>query len=176
MKWLPHSLCRSLTRGGKYVFDNDGMTVGDSGGCLHMCRNPATGEPHRGRQFPWHFPNHPDESVKFDGENPRALNDIMAKNFPWDEFLVDTSSCFRDNQAGKKELHAPFWREPNTIIDGVHRDEWIRRARADPAWTAQHSPFPLPSIARGLVGMTAYRLRDSVRQALEEDKYVGFNL
>jgi hypothetical protein len=162
VKWLPHNLVRSVVKG-KYVYVGDGMTVKDPGGTKNMCRNPETGEAGKSRQFPWHR--------HFDQKDPRRLNHEMATKFPWDEFLVDTSSCFRDNAFAKKELHAPFWRESNKVIDGINRDEWMRKAMSDPVWTTNTSPFPLPNIIKGLVGMTAYRLRDEVRKALENDDY-----
>lgn len=178
VKWLPHVVCRSLTKG-KRRFVNDGMSVGDTGGCVHMCPfpivpgHPLSGKAHTGRAFPWHEPK---PGMLFDGKNPRVLNAVMAEVFPWDDFLIDTSSSFRDNQAGKKELHAPFWREPNAIIDGLHRDDWVRRASADPAWSTKTSPFPLPPIVRGLVGMTKYQLRVDVRESLEQDNYGRWSL
>lgn len=173
VKWLPHACVRSIVKG-KYKYANDGMTVGDSGGTKMMCRfptregHPLSGKPNTSRAYPWHQPK---PGVEFNPKNPRALNAEMAAVFPWDEFLVDTSSSFRDNQAGKKELHAPFWRESNTVIDGVQRDEWARRAAADPVWTVKTTPFPLPAIIKGLVGMTSYQLRDEIRVALENDSY-----
>jgi hypothetical protein len=173
IKWLPHSLCRSLTKGGRYVFDKDGMSVADSGGCLHMCRNPKTGEPHKGRQFPWH---NPEEGKSFDNKNPRGLNAEFVRAFPWDEFLVDTSSMFRDNQAGKKLLHCNFWNETSECIDGVGKHEWMRRATSDPIWEKKEPTFPMPSVARGLCGMTKYTLRDDILKTLEDDTYQNWGL
>jgi hypothetical protein len=162
VKWLPHVVTRSIIKG-RYKYDKDGMTVSDSGGTRMMCRNPITNEAGKSRQYPWH--------ENFDNNNPRRLNHEMAKIFPWNEFLVDTSSCFRDNQFAKKELHAPFWKESNQSIDGINRNEWMRRAIADPVWTIKTSPFPLPEIIKGLVGMTSYSLRNEIRKALEDDNY-----
>jgi hypothetical protein len=172
VKWLPHACVRSIVKG-KYSYAGDGMTVGNSGGTRMMCRNPVTGVAGASRQFPWHEPK---PGLKFDSKNPMALNAIMAEVFPWDEFLVDTSSSFRDNQVGKKELHAPFWRESDKAIDGVERSEWVKRALANPVWTSKISPFPLPSIIKGLVGMTKYMLRDEIRESLEKDDYKKWGL
>jgi hypothetical protein len=172
IKWLPHSLVRSLDVK-KYRFDKDGMTVADSGGCLHMCRNPATGEAHKGRQFPWH---EPEPGKFFDPKNPTVLNSIMARVFPWDEFLVDTSSMFRDNQISKKTLHHRFWNENNISIDGIGADRWIKQAMANPLWESKEQTFPVPSLVRGLVGMTKYALRPEVKQSLLNDTFTEWGL
>jgi glycosyltransferase involved in cell wall biosynthesis len=167
VKWLPHACVRSIDKR-KYKYANDGMTVGDSGGTFMMCRNPLTGVFGNSRQFPWHQPK---PGLEFDGKNPTALNAVMAEVFPWDEFLVDTSSSFRDNQAGKKELHAPFWRETANIQPGMKNEEWLRREKMNSLWERKEPSFPLPKIIQGLVGMTSYSLRPEIREALEKDSY-----
>lgn len=173
VKWLPHACVRSIEKN-KYKYANDGMTVGNSGGTIMMCPfpnvpgHPLSGKPHTSRAFPWHQPK---PGLEFDAKNPTALNTVMSEVFPWESFLVDLSSSHRDNQAGKKELHAPFWRESNQIIDGVQRDEWLRRAHQNSLWEKKEPSFPLPAIAKGLAGMTKYVLRDEVRKSLEDDKY-----
>ncbi len=173
VKWLPHAICRSVIKG-KYTFVNDGMSVGNTGGCKHMCPfpivdgHPLSGKPNTARAFPWHEPV---PGKQFDGKDPKALNAEMARVFPWNHFLVDTSSCFRDSQIDKKALHAPFWRESPDIIDGKHKSNFIHEAMTEPDWTMKICPFPLPNIAKGLVGMTRYTLRDEVRTALENDDY-----
>lgn len=178
IKWLPHCVCRSLKKG-KRTFVGDGMSVGDTGGCLHMCPFPTvdwhefSGRPHHGRAFPWHQPQ---PGLEFSGNDPKALNRVMAEVFPWESFLFDTSSCFRDSQVSKKALHAPFWRENPNIIDGKHKTVWQAEADADCDWMADSCPFPLPKICEGLVGMTKYSLRDNVRLALMKDNYGEFDL
>lgn len=167
VKWLPHACVRSIAKS-KYKYANDGMTVGDSGGTFMMCRNPVTGVFGNSRQFPWHEPK---PGMFFDGKNPTALNAIIAKAFPWDEFLVDTSSSFRDCQAGKKELHAPFWRETPNIVQGMKNEEWLRREKMNSLWEKKEPSFPLPKIIQGLVGMTKYELRPEIKEALEKDDY-----
>jgi glycosyltransferase involved in cell wall biosynthesis len=166
VRWLPHLVTRSIVKG-KYVYDKDGMTVSNAAGTIIMCRCPIRNIPRSSRKKGWSFPWH----NYFDKNDPRRLNHEMAKVFPWDEFLVDTSSSFRDNAFAKKELHAPFWNESGKVIDSVNRDEWMKRAMADPVWTVKTTPFPLPNIAKGLVGMVKYSLRDEVRKALENDDY-----
>jgi glycosyltransferase involved in cell wall biosynthesis len=177
VRWLPHPVCRSITKG-KYVFDKDGMSVADSSGCKHMCRNPSTGEPNQGRQFLWsnpvpgvEIPSH--ESIN---KNPRQHNDIMAKIYPWDEFLVDTSSMFRDNQAGKKSLHCSFWNENDHSIDGIEKNEWLKRAFNDPIWERKEPTFIMPSVAKGLCGMPKYRLRDEIKTSLCENDFNRWGL
>ncbi len=175
VRWLPHMLCRSVIKG-RYKFRDDGMNVADSSGCYYTCPYPnipgheLSNKPSTGRAFPWH---EPEPGRFFDGRQPKALNEVMARVFPWRWFLYDTSACFRDNQADKAQLHAPFWRANPNLIDNMPRDRWLANAIGDPAWTALTSPFPLPKILYGLVGMTRYRLRDEIRSALENDDYSG---
>jgi hypothetical protein len=167
VKWLPHMVCRSVVKGiHKYVAD--GMTIGDHSKTKMMCRNPLTGVPGNSRQFPWHNPK---PGLFFDAKNPTALNGVMAEVFPWDEFLYDTSSSFRDNQIGKKALHAPFWNESPNVLNGMHKDEWARREAQNLLWTKKEPSFPMPKIALGLVGMAKYTLRPEVLASLKTDKY-----
>jgi hypothetical protein len=178
VKWLPHACVRSIIKG-KYKYAGDGMTVADSGGTIMMCpfpnvlNHPLSGKPHTSRAFPWHEPK---PGLKFDSKNPTMLNSVMAEIFPWESFLFDFSSSHRDNQTNKKELHAPFWRESNAIIDGIQKEEWVRRAKLNQLWEKKEPSFPLPSIAKGLAGMTTYYLRDEVKKSLEDDDYSRWGL
>jgi hypothetical protein len=174
VKWLPHPVVRGVVKGKNLSF-GDGMTF-NSDETFMCCPNPVTGVMGCSRQFPWHEPK---PGIIFDNHNPRGLNSLMAEVFPWEHFLVDTSSCFRDNQIDKRKLHAPHWREEADIIDpvkGTRTKQWMADAMADPAWEATESPFPLPKVCHGLVGMTKYHLRDEVRQSLITDDFSMWGL
>lgn len=178
VKWLPHPCVRSVIKG-EYSYAGDGMTVANSGGTTMMCPfpivpgHPLSGKPHTSRAFQWCEPK---PGLKFDPKNPTVLNTVMREVFPWNSFLFDFSSSHRDNQVGKKELHAPFWRESAQVIDGIQREEWLRRAYQNSLWEKKEPSFPLPKIAVGLAGMTKYVLRDEVRHSLENDDYERWGL
>lgn len=168
VKWLPHQVCRSLTKGNRH-YDKDGMSVNDHGGTVMMCLNPDNGHWNESRGFKWHEPK---PGIFFDNKNPTSTNALMNEVFPWEYFLLDTSSMFRDCQAGKKELHCGFWGETADSIDGKAKAQWIKDAAANPLWSKKEPSFTrLPKIAQGLVGMTKYVLRDEVKQSLMTDNY-----
>jgi hypothetical protein len=173
VKWLPHQVCRSLTKGKRY-YDKDGMSVNDHGGTVMMCLNPDNGHWNESRGFKWHEPK---PGIFFDNKNPTSTNEIMNEVFPWEYFLVDTSSMFRDCQAGKKALHCAFWGETASSIEGKSKDQWIKDAAANPLWSKKEPSFTrLPKLVNGLVGMTKYELRPEVLQSLKADDYTAWGL
>lgn len=168
VKWLPHQVCRSLTKGRRH-YDKDGMSVNDHGGTTMMCINPDNGHWNESRGFKWHEPK---PGIFFDNKNPSSTNAIMNEIFPWEYFIVDVSSSFRDNQIDKKKLHSPFWGPHDNDINGIHKDQWAKRAMTEPFWDQKKPEFTrLPKILKDLVGVTRYPVRDDVIDSLKRDDY-----
>ncbi len=167
VKWLPHPVCGGLTKGNRH-YDKDGMTTNSHPPCM-MCSNPANGRMGESRGFPWHMPK---EGMLFDSNNPTALNQIMNELFPWEYFLIDISSSFRDNQIAKHQLHAPFWNENANSFRGKPTTDWLRDAMTNPLWTKKQPEFTrLPKILHGLIGEPKYFIRNEVIESLKSDNY-----
>lgn len=80
---------------------------------------------------------------------------------------------FRGNVKRRKEMHQPFWRDGMSMpkwVDGVEGriawEEWEAEHAANPQWTAKTSPFNIPELAKGLLGMEKYELRNEIKERI----------
>lgn len=91
------------------------------------------------------------------------------------QMITDVSLLggFRDNVVDRRKMHAPFWNEEPYIEEkpgrSIPAEQWYEEALQDPNWTKTESPYNLPAIMRGLVGMTKYELRPELFEALRTD-------
>lgn len=147
VKWFPHLVHRVGTKD-RLNFVGDGMST-DRTWDAPICSN-------------------------FDGSWFPRWGSMPSAELPVHEMITDVSLVggFRDNIVERRALHAPFWHEEPTI-EGLPASEWQRQAAANPDWTKAESPFNLPRIMRGLVGMTRYRLRPEVLAALKSGETRG---
>ncbi len=76
--------------------------------------------------------------------------------------LWDCSNVFRDSVRYRR-----WWRGQVGYSDGdVISEADLKKEH----WTWRHSPFKLPKLCEGLVGMTQYRPRPKIVQAIREDR------
>ena len=145
IKWFPHFVHRCIVKGQSH-YVGDGMNTNRTNDAI-LC------------------------STRDGGWFSRWGNEFKGceVKLPWEEFVFDIGASFRDNQAVKRALHAPFWHEPLDVIEGKSREDWQRNAATENEWTSQTTPFRVPKILRGCVGMTTYYLRPELLDALKSD-------
>jgi len=149
IKWFPHFVHRCVVKG-QSLYVGDGMNTNRTHDAV-LCSSWNGG---------W-FSRWSDE---FKGRE---------SELPWEEFVFDIGASFRDNQAVKRALHAPFWHEPTDVIEGKSRAEWEHNAASEAEWTSKTTPFRVPKILQGCVGMTTYTLRPDLLDALRRDDVKG---
>lgn len=95
-------------------------------------------------------------------QHPTRLPDYPVHIIPANAgYLWDVSNCFRDNWKHRKLNQAKLFGQPRNIYVPGHFTEPIEYQNEDEMlvanyWTATASPFALPEMLRGLVGMTKY--------------------
>lgn len=127
--------------------------------------------------------NEPELCTNFDGGWYVRWGDMFKSDPPclptW-EMILDVSliGAFRQNIIDRKSLHSPFWRDgmdmPNWNAEGIEGripfEMWEKIEGENPNWTKSTSPFKIPHVMKGLVGVEKYYLRDEILQALKTDR------
>ena len=145
-RWFPHLICRCFEKG-KESFCGDGMNI------EHVWDATLVSTWNGGWFQRW-------------GEEYRD----RPHELPTDEMVNDCHANFSKNMTSWKKLHAPFWAESGESVDGIPCEEFDRRAAENPLLSLITSPYWLPPILRGCVGMGQYKVRPELIQSLCEDR------
>lgn len=170
IKWHPHIVQRFGHRS-DFVFADDGMNTKnptkaklvsnyDGGWFTRWGAEFSKGRKYRvdGNGNPYIYGN--EERVIEDGDYPW--------NMPTNEMILDISSVggFLDNVTEKRKLHAPMWRDGETIIniDGVSIDlkVWYQRESKNANWTKTDTPFNIPEVMKYHLGKKRYEVRQDL--------------
>lgn len=147
IKWWPHIIHRCIVKG-ESTYIGDGMNTDRTWDAKLVYDKYDAG------WFTlW--------SDKF-GSRPETL--------PWEEFVFDIHASFDLNMVEWKKLHAPFWHEPDDVIDGMRRDAWLKLLAEEQRLANTTTPYRLPPILEDCVGMGSYKLREELLEALLQDK------
>ncbi len=141
--WFPHPIHRVGPKD-DFVFEKDGMNTNRTYG-IEICS-----EYNMGQFLKW--------------------GDMDPMDLPMHEFVLDISKKggFVDSIKNRAIFHAPMWNEvPN--VDGKPINEWYEEQMHDPRWELPSSPFNIPQIIKGLVGMRKYEVRPELIEALKKD-------
>lgn len=92
-----------------------------------------------------------------------APENIPVVDAKWG-YLWDVTMWFRDNYWKRREAHGQCWGAQRNVIAREHflqptqcSDEELKDILDSPHWTTKSSPFALPELVRGLLGMTEYK-------------------
>lgn len=152
IKWFPHPVQRVGNKAKGFTFVGDGMNTQGYFG------PPLVGDYDGGWFIRW--------GAEFE-KSPTEL--------PTHQMILDVSlvGAFRDLIVERRKMHAPFWHEPPTV-EGVDADKWHAQQLVNPNWMKTTTPFNIPKIMRWHLGKTRYYLRDTLFQALKQDKTEEF--
>lgn len=163
--WLPHDVHRVVWRGWqdstgrRTTFDGDGRTTQRTADARILNLD------HDRSWFPkW------GELWGEEWGGQKRIPPPDRSSMPFYEFLFDCTKEFQGNIRERRRMHAPFWREPDTMMDGLRESVDGFLARTDINWSAKTSPFDLPMILRGLVGTDRYHARPEVLDSIARDQ------
>ncbi len=94
-------------------------------------------------------------------------------SLPTHHMILDVSSVggFLDNVIEKRRLHSTHWHESAKILNGIDGgvpdlDEWVKAQQSNRDWYLRKSPFNIPNIMTGLVGIQKYFPREDLLHAI----------
>lgn len=144
IKWFPH-LVHRIDHKDQFNFTGDGMNTDRT--------------------------NDADIVGHFDGGMFIKWSDTYKSHptlLPTHEMILDVSSIggFLENIVEKRRLHAPHWKESERDINiggtFYNLEEWYNKQQHNPNWLQPNSPFEIPKIMEGLVGLKKYPVRENV--------------
>lgn len=97
-------------------------------------------------------------------DNPVVAPDSIPVVSAEHGYLWDVTMWFRDCYWDRRRAHSEAWGSQRNVLAREHflqsaevSDRELAEILAAPHWAATESPFALPDLVKGLVGMTTYR-------------------